>query len=165
MGSYIDTPRFRWMVFARNYFSFDHRPLSDDWGVPEVVSALSRPDTNEWNGQPATNTSQPKIGVVVNLPYLNPSSVALYARLQAPGRAGPPIVTMIWLVNKSAADQISDCDYLLVRTGLDRAEWLAPLERYAEDLIRSNPSGFTRMAGFPIPMDGAEVVLYKINKG
>src|SRR5262249_59217173 len=31
-GLYIDTPRFRWMVFARNYFCFDHAPLPDDLG-------------------------------------------------------------------------------------------------------------------------------------
>jgi hypothetical protein len=73
-------------------------------------------------------------------------------------------VTVIWLVSKSAADQISDCDYLLVRTGLDKAEWLAPLERYSEDLIRANPSRFTRMAEFPIPLEGAEAVLYKCEK-
>jgi hypothetical protein len=158
MGSYIDTPRFRWMVFARNYFGFDHRPMPDDWGVPKIVSTMSRLGSD----QAAEYT--PKLGVVVNLPYLNPSSVALYARLQSPGRAGAPLVTVIWLVSKSAADQIPDCDYLLVRTGLDKAEWLAPLERYSEDLIRANPSRFTRVAEFPIPLEGAEAVLYKCDK-
>ena len=158
MGSYIDTPRFRWMVFARNYFGFDHRPMPDDWGVPEIVSTMSRLGSD----QAAEYT--PKLGVVVNLPYLNPSSVALYERLQSPGRAGAPLVTVIWLVSKSAADQISDCDYLLVRTGLDKAEWLAPLERTTEDLIRANPSRFTKMAEFPIPLEGAEAVLYKCEK-
>jgi hypothetical protein len=158
MGSYIDTPRFRWMVFARNYFGFDHRPMPDDWGVPEIVSTMSRLGPH----QAAEYT--PKLGVVVNLPYLNPSSVALYARLQSPGRAGAPLVTVIWLVSKSSADQISDCDYLLVRTGLDKAEWLAPLERYSEDLIRANPSRLTRVAEFPIPLEGAEAVLYKCEK-
>jgi len=159
MGYYIDTPRFRWMVYARNYFGFDHRPLPEDWGVPEVVNTMARVASDQ------APTYTPKLGVVVNLPYLNPSSVALYARLQSQGRAGSPIVTVIWLVTKSTADQISDCDYLLVRTGLDRAEWLAPLERYAEDLIKANPSRFTRIAAFPLPMEGgAEVVLYKCQK-
>jgi 4-amino-4-deoxy-L-arabinose transferase-like glycosyltransferase len=158
MGYFIDTPRFRWMAFARNYYGFDHRPLPDDWSVPEIVSTMSR------LGSDRAVSYTPKLGVVVNLPYLNPSSVALYARLQSPGRAGAPIVTVIWLVSKSAADQISDCDYLLVRTGLDKAEWLAPLERYSEALIRANPARYTSVAEFPIPLEGAEAVLYKCEK-
>ncbi|HKP87081.1 MAG TPA: hypothetical protein VJZ26_13340, partial [Blastocatellia bacterium] len=40
-GVYFDTPYFRWMVFARNYFVYDHRPLPDDWGVPEVVRTVA----------------------------------------------------------------------------------------------------------------------------
>jgi 4-amino-4-deoxy-L-arabinose transferase-like glycosyltransferase len=36
-GVFIDTPYFRWMVFARNYFVYDHRPLPDDWSVPEIA--------------------------------------------------------------------------------------------------------------------------------
>ncbi|HEY6333632.1 MAG TPA: hypothetical protein VI756_30215, partial [Blastocatellia bacterium] len=41
MGRYIDTPRFRWMVNARNYFGFDHAPFSNDWSVPEVISTIT----------------------------------------------------------------------------------------------------------------------------
>jgi 4-amino-4-deoxy-L-arabinose transferase-like glycosyltransferase len=40
-GVFIDTPYFRWMTFARNYYIFDHRPLSHDWSVPEIVRAVS----------------------------------------------------------------------------------------------------------------------------
>jgi 4-amino-4-deoxy-L-arabinose transferase-like glycosyltransferase len=40
-GVFIDTPYFRWMTFARNYYVFDHRPLPHDWSVPEIVRAVS----------------------------------------------------------------------------------------------------------------------------
>lgn len=162
MGYYIDTPRFRWMVFARNYYGFDHRPLSDDWGVPETVQTLI--DLNpsikaRFEGKPPGE--EVMLGVVVNLPYLNPSSLMLYSRLMAPERAGPPLLKIDSLVSDSARDRVERCDYLLVRTGLDRADWVAPLERYVERLIRDNPARFTRVAAFPIPLEEAEVVIYK----
>jgi len=40
-GAFVDTPYFRWMVFNRNYFGYDHRPLPDSWSVPEVVRVLA----------------------------------------------------------------------------------------------------------------------------
>jgi 4-amino-4-deoxy-L-arabinose transferase-like glycosyltransferase len=40
-GVFVDTPYFRWMVFARNYFVYDHRPLPDDWGVPEIARTVA----------------------------------------------------------------------------------------------------------------------------
>ncbi len=40
-GVFIDTPYFRWMVFSRNYFVYDHRPLPDDWGVPEIARTVA----------------------------------------------------------------------------------------------------------------------------
>lgn len=40
-GVFIDTPYFRWMTFARNYYVFDHRPLPHDWSVPEIVRTVS----------------------------------------------------------------------------------------------------------------------------
>lgn len=40
-GAFVDTPYFRWMVFNRNYFGYDHRPLPDSWGVPETVRLLA----------------------------------------------------------------------------------------------------------------------------
>src|SRR5215510_14850944 len=75
-GKAIDTPRYRWMVFARNYYGFDHRPLDDDWSVPEIVQTVSSLDR-----EAGSDSSPPVLGVVVNLPYLSPSSVALYSRL------------------------------------------------------------------------------------
>ncbi|HET9528895.1 MAG TPA: hypothetical protein VFQ92_00975 [Blastocatellia bacterium] len=183
-GYYIDTPRFRWMVFARNYYGFDRRPLDNDWSVPEIVGTVSllaaadpvslngskvnrppgpgetvSPQTGRYSDPPGVN--RPTLGVIVNLPYLNPSSIALYARLLSPERAGPPVINVLWIVNDAARDRIERSDYLLVRTGLDRAEWVAPIERFAEQLIDSNPERFVRVASFPIPLDGAEAVIYR----
>src|SRR6185503_10424851 len=105
--------------------------------VPGIVQTLSDHQTRP----------PPVLGVVVNLPYLNPSSVALYARFLASERAALPMI-----------DRLDDCDFVLVRTGLDRADWVASVEREVERLIRSNPDRFVRAAGFPIPLDSAEAV-------
>ena len=148
-GTAIDTPRYRWMVFARNYYGFDHRPLAEDWAVPEIVQHLS------------ARESPPVLGVVVNLPYLNPSSVALYSRLLNTQRAGPPRIDVRWVVEPSMINRIDECDYILVRTGLDKADWVAKVERDVERLIRDNSDKFTRDASFPIPLADAEAVVYR----
>ena len=183
-GKAINTPRYRWMVYARNYYGFDHRPLDDDWSVPEIVRAVASfqredsiasaaskaPDSRGQTAAPSTfikragGDSPPVLGVVVNLPYLNPSSVALYARLLTDERAAPPLIDVRWVVEPSMIDRIADCDYILVRTGLDKAEWVAAIERDVEQLIRQNPNPFTRLAGFPIPLEEAEAVVYKHEK-
>jgi 4-amino-4-deoxy-L-arabinose transferase-like glycosyltransferase len=150
-GTAIDTPRYRWMVYARNYYGFDHRPLDDDWSVPKIVRAVADHQT----APPAV------LGVVVNLPYLNPSSVALYARLLTTQRAGPPMIDVRWVVEPSMIDRLNDCDYVLVRTGLDKADWVASIERDVERVIRDNPDRFIRDASFPIPLKEAEAVVYK----
>jgi hypothetical protein len=168
----IDTPRYRWMVFARNYFGYDHRPLDDDWSVPEIVrsvSGLSREvstatDISAIIIKDDEVHSPPVLGVVVNLPYLNPSSVALYARLLANGRAAAPLIDVRWVNEPSMIDRIADCDYILVRTGLDKADWVASVERDVERLIRDNPEQFVRVASFPIPLEEAEAVLYRHQK-
>jgi hypothetical protein len=139
------------MVFARNYYGFDHRPLVVDWSVPEIVRAVSSQQT----------TSPPVLGVVVNLPYLNPSSVALYSRLMTHNRAGPAMIDVRWVVETSMIDSIDDCDYVLVRTGLDKADWVADVEREADRLISSNPNEFIPAERFPIPLEGAEAVVYR----
>jgi 4-amino-4-deoxy-L-arabinose transferase-like glycosyltransferase len=189
-GSYIDTPDFRWMVFARNYYGFDRRPLGDDWGVPEIVETVSRlgtgdsassdsvrslgdkreadaPGPKETVSPPAEagggpgQKPKPRLGVVVNLPHLNPSSVALYARLLAEERAGPPVITVLWIVSIDSRDRIESADYLLVRTGLDRAAWVSPMERFTEQFLNSYPERYVRVASFPIPLEQAEAVIYK----
>jgi 4-amino-4-deoxy-L-arabinose transferase-like glycosyltransferase len=164
-GTAIDTPRYRWMVYSRNYYGFDHRPLDDDWSVPDIVHtvstfslAASREPTAE-----ATH-SVPVLGVVVNLPYLNPSSVALYSRFLAGARAAPPLVDVRWVVEPSMMNRISDCDFLLARTGLDKAEWVAPVERDVEGLIKNNPDQFVQVASFPIPLKDATAVIYRRDK-
>ena len=161
-GTAIDTPRYRWMVYARNYYGFDHRPLANDWSVPEIVRSVSgfRPEDSigAYTGDPH---SSPVLGVVVNLPYLNPSSVALYSRLLTSERAAPPLIDVRWVVEPSMVDRIGDCDFLLLRTGLDQAEWVAPVERDIERLIRDNPNRFVQVASFPIPLKDAEAVIYR----
>jgi 4-amino-4-deoxy-L-arabinose transferase-like glycosyltransferase len=184
-GNYIDSPRFRWMVFARNYFGFDHKPLPYDWGLPGIVLAVD----NDWRENPpaasATNASPPKelptptpsetvspsthqagddseipvVGVVVNLPHLNPSNVAMYARFAAREPGAPPLIKVDWLTAAGSKDRLEWVDYLVVRTALDKAEWLAPLERSAESIV--NTPKFKRVAAFPIPLEGAEAVLYR----
>ncbi|HEY3136101.1 MAG TPA: glycosyltransferase family 39 protein [Blastocatellia bacterium] len=154
-GTAIDTPRYRWMVFARNYYGFDHRPLNDDWNVPEVVQKVSN------LGREADPSSTPVLGVVVNLPYLSPSSVALYARLLTRERAAAPIVDVRWIVEPWMIDRLEECDYVLVRTGLDKADWVAPVERDFERLIRDNPARFRLIASCPIPMPDAQAVVYQ----
>src|SRR5262249_745372 len=94
-GFFLDTPDFRCIVFARNYFGYDHRPWNNDWGVPDAVQAIEK-DWNENLSQedrqasessrrvcPSKATEQgakethtkPLVGVVVNLPFLNPSNI------------------------------------------------------------------------------------------
>ncbi|MCI0485193.1 MAG: hypothetical protein L0229_01065 [Blastocatellia bacterium] len=184
-GYSIEMPRFRWMVFYRNYYGLDHRPLASDWGVPGIIRAVvedrnrnphasanraaqSRAPTPQETVSPPTHTGQmnnedarPVLGVVVNLPFLNPSNVALYARLMAEDRAAPPIIKVDWLVAESVRDRMESCEYLLVRTGLDRADWVAPIEKYVENLIQANPDKFKKIAAFPIPLEQAEAVIYR----
>lgn len=164
-GTAIDTPRYRWMVYARNYYGFDHRPLDNDWSVPEIVqrvSAVGREDAAALTQDAAH--SPPVLGVVVNLPYLNPSGVALYARLLTNQRAAPPLIDVRWVVEPSMLDRISDCDFLLVRTGLDKAEWVAPAERAVERLLREHREQFTQVASFPIPLEQAQAIIYRHEK-
>lgn len=188
-GYAIDTPRWRWMVYARNYYAFDHRPLQEDWSVPEIVRTVVRNRAEDQrmglganapgNGpdglrapaphesvypQTAGGEDRPTLGVVVNLPYLNPSSVALEARLVSRERAGPPVIKVEWVVVESAIDRIEGCDYLLVRTGLESAEWSSAAERKVADLIRAHPDRFIRVASFPIPLKEAEAVIYRLEK-
>lgn len=164
-GTAIDTPRYRWMVYSRNYYGFDHRPLNDDWGVPEIVRTISTSHQEDTIGPHAeAQHSSPVLGVVVNLPYLNPSSVALYSRLLSSGRAAPPLIDVRWVVEPSMLDRIPDCDFLLVRTGLDKADWVAPVEREVERLIRDHPDQFIQEASFPVPLKDAEAIIYRRQK-
>jgi 4-amino-4-deoxy-L-arabinose transferase-like glycosyltransferase len=168
MGYYIDTPDFRWMVFARNYFTLDHHPGTEEWAVPDIVRSV----VDDWQRTQTTSPpdqsqpgEEPVVGVVVNLPYLNPSSIALYARLMTRERGSPPLFKVDWVAVESARDRIQYCDFIVVRTGLDRAEWVAPMERYIEEMIRTNPDRFVMVRSFRIPIEGAEAVLYRKREG
>jgi len=163
-GKAIDTPRYRWMVFARNYYGFDHRPLDDDWSVPEIVRALVDLDHKHNADSTGTNSSAPPVlGVVINLPYLNPSSIALHSRFLTDQRAGPPLVDVRWVIEPSMIERLEECDYVLVRTGLDEADWVATVERDVEQLIQRERR-FTQVASFPIPLKNAEAILYRYAK-
>lgn len=163
-GKAIDTPRYRWMVFARNYYGFDHRPLDDDWSVPEIVRTLVDLHRKHIAESASENSSAPPVlGVVVNLPYLNPSSVALYSRLLTDQRAGPPLIDVRWIIEPPMIDRLEECDYVLVRTGLDEADWVAKVERDVEQLIQRDQR-FTQIASFPVPLKNAEAILYRFEK-
>lgn len=155
MGYYIDTPNFRWMVFARNYYGFDHRPLGHDWSIPQIVQTVTNISRTEMPDR------EPILATTVNLPYFNPSVLTLYSRLMTPDRAGPPLMKIDALTSDNEQDRVRNCQYLLIRTGLESAEWKAPLESYAEEFIRQNPDRYRKIASFPIPLPNAEAVLYK----
>lgn len=187
-GLSYDLPLFSWRIFARNYYGFDHRPMQDDWRVSEIVRTVAahrygerarlsndprtpaRQPTPEETVSPPTKgigifdeAGQPILGVVVNLAQLNPSNIGLYARLLGPQPAGPPLIYVDWLVVESTTDRIDSCDYLLVRTGYGANDYVAPVERRVEELLRTNPERFTKIASFDIP-NNQEAIVYKINK-
>jgi 4-amino-4-deoxy-L-arabinose transferase-like glycosyltransferase len=193
-GLSYDLPLFSWRIFARNYYGFDHRPLPDDWSLTEIIqtvkahrdqeraqmqpdpkastsSASSRQPTPEETVSPPTkgigifdDAGQPILGIVVNMPQMNPSNIGLYARLLAPERAGPPLIYVDWLVVESALDRLATCDYLLVRSGYGADDYVAPVERQIEEILRANPERYTKIASFAIP-NNQEAIIYKIEKG
>ena len=59
------------------------------------------------------------------------------------------------------ADRLDHCDYLLVRTGLDHAEQVQPVERRIEEIVRNNPQRFKEVGRFPTPLEGIDAVLYR----
>lgn len=184
-----DTPKFRWMIFERHYFGFDHRPQAEDWAAPQLVRAIVTDWGERDNAQSSTEQASatqtagtstetqtpeeitpdakkasgaanaPTVGVVVNLPHLNPSSLALYARLMTEGRGAPALLQVDWITAAGTEDRLLTCDYLVARTGLDQAAWLAPVERPAERLLQSGQ--FQLLASFPLPLENAEAVVYK----
>jgi Dolichyl-phosphate-mannose-protein mannosyltransferase len=192
-GTHVDTPYFRWWVFGRNYFVYDHRPQAHDWSIPEVVRAvaefpydetspsvraMTRPmvlrqkylsldphETERAEKQPYGKEDLfvwPTLGVVVNRPFLNSSACAWSARTMVPERAGMPLVTIESIGDETEmADRLDHCDYLLVRSGLDHAEDVKPVERMIEATVRNNPLRFHEVGRFPTPLDGIEAVLYK----
>jgi hypothetical protein len=182
-------PSFRLMIFARHYYGYDRPPSREDWNLPAIVREVGRLGPRRPADHPKieslldcqVRTSRdperasalkrkprifkpsesvgPILGVAVNMPFFNPSSAALYARLLAGGRASPPLATVVWLVEDRTRECISECDYILVRARSDRADWLIPIEQHVADLIRQNPSEFIEVRRFSIP--GSEAILYR----
>jgi 4-amino-4-deoxy-L-arabinose transferase-like glycosyltransferase len=175
-ASHTSISQFRWTVLGRNYYQFDRRPLANDWNVSSIVytvadswSQLSHEESsfstqNGIGGLPSAKVERPTLGVIVNLPYLNPSGVALYSRLLAPSRADPPLVVVEWIVSESMMDNMDKCDYVLVRTGLESADRVEAVEMEVGRLIRSSPERFTKLDSFPLPLGDAEAVIYRFWK-
>ena len=92
------------------------------------------------------------------------SEMCIRDRLLGEQRAGSPLLDVRWVVEPSMIDRIQDCDYILVRTGLDKADWVAKIERDVEKLLRDNPNEFARDNSFPIPLPDAEAVIYRHQK-
>jgi 4-amino-4-deoxy-L-arabinose transferase-like glycosyltransferase len=181
MGVFIDSPGYRFMVFARNYYGFDHRPWRSDWGVPEAVKAIQ----NDWeqhrppkeklvrkklnpicsrdeNSQmPEGYYEKPVVGVVVNLPFLNPSNFNLYGRLLTQKRGEMPLLLIDWLTSETLKNHLEDCDYLVIRTRIDKGGQTAGLEPYARDWVKANAAELAQIAAYPIPIEGAEVQVYR----
>src|SRR6185295_5192863 len=111
----------------------------------------------------ANSSAPPVLGGGGNLPYLNPSSVALYSCLGTEQRAGPPLIDVRWVIAPPMIERLQECDYVLVRTGLDEADWVAKVERDVEQLIQRDPR-FMQVAKFPVPLKNAEAILYRFEK-
>jgi hypothetical protein len=100
----------------------------------------------------------------VNRHYLNSSSIALYARLLSEGRAGLPLFRVESISDEAEVNRIQHCDYLLVRTGLDFAEGVQPVERRVESLLRQASSQFAQVAAFPTPSKDVQAVIYRVER-
>jgi 4-amino-4-deoxy-L-arabinose transferase-like glycosyltransferase len=140
-----------WSPLPNHYFGFDHRPLPHDWGVRRAVEAIAADRTAE----------RPHTGVVVNLPHLNPSSVAAYARLLAPAGGYQPLMDVDWLTSDAALERIAECEYLIVRTDVEDARDVSVLERRAAAWLQANPEAFEPLAAFELPSGYGEAVVLK----
>jgi 4-amino-4-deoxy-L-arabinose transferase-like glycosyltransferase len=120
-----------------NVYRFDHRPLSEDWSIPEIV-----------------HTATGKLGVAPNIWQLNPSNVELYARIKALQ------VSVVWLSEGFSVDSLNQCDYVLARTHLENAERVEPMERKVVMYLSEHPDRFVPVATYALPYD-QEAVLYR----
>ena len=124
--------------FAGNVFRFDHRPMAEDWRIPEIVGSASG-----------------KLGVVPNIWQLNPSNIALYARVHAPQ------LRILWLSDAGTRTRLEECDYVLARrTHLDSAERAEAVEERVASYLQVNADRYVPVATFSLP-DNQEAVLYK----
>jgi 4-amino-4-deoxy-L-arabinose transferase-like glycosyltransferase len=124
-----------------NVYRFDHRPMSEDWSIPEIV-----------------HTASGKLGVAPNIWQLNPSNIELYARIYDPN------VSVVWISEGFSGDSLNQCDYLVARTHLETAERVEPMERKLADYLREHPDRFIQVATFALP-HSQDAVLYKRKAG
>jgi hypothetical protein len=120
-----------------NVYRFDHRPLSEDWSIPEIV-----------------HTASGRLGVAPNIWQLNPSNVELYARIHAPN------VSVVWLSEEFSGERLDQCDYVLARTHLENAERVEVTERKIAMYLSEHPDRFVPVATFSLP-HSEEAVLYR----
>jgi 4-amino-4-deoxy-L-arabinose transferase-like glycosyltransferase len=118
-------------------YRFDHRPLAEDWSVPEIVRAATG-----------------RLGVAPNIWQLNPSNIELYARIYAPN------VNVVWLSEGFSGNSLDQCDYVLARTHLENAERVEPMEKKVADYLKVHSDRFTPVAAYSLP-HAQEAVLYK----
>jgi 4-amino-4-deoxy-L-arabinose transferase-like glycosyltransferase len=118
-------------------YRFDHRPLPEDWSIPEIV-----------------HTASGKLGVAPNIWQLNPSNIELYARIYDPN------VSVVWISEGFSGDSLDHCDYVLARAHLEKAERVEPMERKLADYLREHSDRFIQVATYALP-HAQTVVLYK----
>jgi len=120
-----------------NVYRFDHRPLPEDWSIPEIV-----------------HTASGRLGVAPNIWQLNPSNIELHARIYAPN------VSVVWLSEEFSDERLDQCDYVLARTHLENAERVEPTERKVAMYLSVHPDRFVPVATYALP-HAQEAVLYK----
>lgn len=132
-------------------FEFDHRPLTQGWGIEDSLQVISRESSRH----------RPRVGVIANLPHLNPSSVAAYARLLAvPDNAGPS-VEVDWLTAEAALERLESCDFLIARTDIEGAARITPGETAFLEWIAGRPDRFAPLARFPLPEGYGTVTVFR----
>ena len=105
-GTAIDTPRYRWMLFARNYYG-DHRPLDDDWSVPRWFDAVSnRTDTAAASARSRREPALPE-----------PVERCALCAIADESASRAPLIDVRWLVEPSTIDRIDDCDFYWCAAG------------------------------------------------
>ena len=136
----------------------EHRPPADKLVRKSLHPTCSRGEVAQL---PKEFYEKPVVGVVVNLPFLNPSNINLYGRLLTQHRGEFPLVLIDWLTSDLVKNHLNDCDYIVIRTVIDKGGQTAPLEPYAKDWVKANEQQLVQIASFPIPIEGAETVVYR----
>jgi hypothetical protein len=121
-------------------YRFDHRPLAEDWSIPDIV-----------------RTASGRLGIAPNIWQLNPSNVGWYAKIYAPQ------VSVAWISEGFSGGSLDRCDYVLARTHLENAESVEPVERKVLVYLAKHPDRFIPVATYALP-HSQEAVLYRQKK-